>query len=115
MKRTVLKVAGKSNRKPLKHTRKADVLSNKFENVKGPIDTQHLLISTLLPPAVKMFIEELEKEVDKLCGDRYRHTEDPHQRWGSQKGSIVLGNQHVAIERPRVRNAVTGTEAKLKT
>lgn len=115
MKKTVLKVAGKSKRKPLKHARKSDILENKFENADGPIDTQHLLISTLLPPAVKMFIEELEKEVDKLCGDRYRHTADPHHRWGSQKGSIVLDNQHLAIERPRVRNAATGTEAKLQT
>lgn len=115
MKRTVLKVAGKSKRKPLKHARKADILENKFENEQGPIDTQHLLISTLLPPAVKMFIEEIEKEVDQLCGDRYRHTEDLHHRWGSQKGSIVLGNQQVAIERPRVRNAASGTEVKLKT
>lgn len=115
MKKTVLKVAGKSKRKPLKHALKTDILENRFENTQGPINTQHLLISTLLPPAVKMFIEELEKEVGKLCGDRYLHTADPHHRWGSQKGSIVLGNQHVAIERPRVRNAVTGKEAKLKT
>jgi hypothetical protein len=114
VKKTVLKVAGKSNRKPLKHARKADILENKFESTQGPINTQHSLISMMLPPAVKMFIEDLEKEVTVLCGDRYRHTAEPHQRWGSQKGSIVLGDQHVAIERPRVRSTVTGTEVQLK-
>ncbi|MBC7370556.1 MAG: GNAT family N-acetyltransferase [Bdellovibrionaceae bacterium] len=64
---------------PVKHARKNEILENKFENAQGRIDTQHLLISTLLPPAVKMFIEELEKEVDQLCGDRYRHTTDQRQ------------------------------------
>lgn len=111
----VLKVVGKSKRKPLKHARKKDILEDKFENSQGSIDTQHLLISTLLPPAIKMFIQELEKEVDQLCGERYRHTQNENHRWGSQKGSIVLGNQHVAIEKDRVRNATTGKEVKLKT
>lgn len=111
----LLKVAGKSNRKPCKYVKKNDALSDQFETIQGPIDTQHLLISTLLPPAVKMFIQELEREVDELCGTRYRHSEDQNHRWGSQKGSIVLGNQHVAIERPRVRSAVSGKEIRLQT
>lgn len=110
----LLKVVGKSKRKPLKHARKKDILEDKFENLQGPIDTQHLLISTLLPPAIKMFFQELEKEVDQLCGERYRHTQNENHRWGSQLGSIVLGNQHVAIEKDRVRNAVTGKEVPLK-
>ncbi|MEN0060414.1 MAG: hypothetical protein AAGB31_16355 [Bdellovibrio sp.] len=111
----LLNVAGKSNRKPLKHARKEEIIEDKFESMQGPIDTQHLLISTLLPPAVKMFIQELEKEVDQLCGSRYRHSDDQNHRWGSQKGSIVLGNQQVAIERPRVRSTVTGKEVRLQT
>jgi len=110
----LLKVAGKSNRNPVKHARKTEILEDKFENMQGPIDTQHLLISTLLPPAVKMFIQELEKEVDQLCGQRYRHSEEQNSRWGSQKGSIVLGNQYIAIEKPRVRSSVSGKEVKLK-
>lgn len=111
----LLKVAGKSNRKPRKYVKKNDALSDQFETIQGPIDTQHLLISTLLPPAVKMFIQELEKEVDELCGTRYRHSEDQNYRWGSQKGSIILGNQHVAIEKPRVRSAGSGKEVRLQT
>jgi len=110
----LLKVAGKSNRNPVKHARKTEILEDKFENMQGPIDTQHLLISTLLPPAVKMFIQELEKEVDQLSGQRYRHSEEQNSRWGSQKGSIVLGNQYIAIEKPRVRSSVSGKEVKLK-
>ena len=103
MKKTVLKSAKKINRKPLKHAKRSDILADKFENLEGPIETQHLLISTLLPPAVKAFLVECEKEVEKICGDRYRHGKENH-RWGSQNGSIVLGNQHVALEVPRVRS-----------
>ncbi len=113
MKKTVLKSVRKINRKKLKHAKKADIVADRFENLEGPINTQHLLISTLLPPAVKMFISELEKEVDQLCGDRYRHGKLNH-RWGSQKGSIILANQNIALEVPRVR-AKDGAEVNLQT
>ena len=113
MKKTVLKSVRKINRKKLKHAKKSDIIADRFENLEGPINTQHLLISTLLPPAVKMFISELEKEVDQLCGDRYRHGKLNH-RWGSQKGSIILANQNVALEVPRVRSK-DGTEVNLQT
>jgi putative transposase len=94
---------------------KKDILEDRFENFNGPIDTQHLLISTLLPPSVKMFIQQVEQEIDQLCGPMYRHIASENSRWGSQKGSIILANQHVAIERPRVRNTVTGKEVNLST
>ena len=60
-------------------------------------------------------MEDLEKEVHHLCGERYKHTANEHHRWGFQKGSIVLGNQHVAIEKSRVQNIITGKEVPLKT
>ena len=113
MKKTVLKSVGKSNRKPLKHAKKSDIVADKFDGVSGPLDTQHLLISTLLPPAVKAFIAECESEVQKLCGDRYLHGKI-NNRWGSQNGSIVLANQHVALEVPRVRGK-DGKEVRLQT
>jgi transposase-like protein len=111
--RNVLKPVRKINRKPLKHARRKDIVANKFEGVDGPIDTQHLLISTLISPAVKQFLAQLEGEVTALCGARYEHG-NSNQRWGSQNGSIILGNQHVAIERPRVR-ARKGGEVPLAT
>lgn len=113
MGKTVLKAVRKINRKPLKHAKKSDILEGKFENLEGPIDTQHLLISTLLPPAVKEFLNECEREVTRLCGDRYRHGK-VNQRWGSQNGSIILANQRVALEVPRVREK-GGNEVRLQT
>jgi len=109
----VLKSVRKINRKPLKHARRQDIVAEKFEGVDGPIDTQHLLISTLLPPAVKMFIEECEREVTELCGTRYKHGKE-NQRWGDQKGSIILANQRVAVPKLRVRSK-SGEEVQVKT
>jgi putative transposase len=103
----------RKQRQPLKHAKREDILADKFENLTGPIDTQHLLISTLLPPAVKAFIKECEREVDQLCGSRYKHGKT-NQRWGAQNGSIILANHHVAIEKPRVRSK-DGAEVKLQT
>lgn len=113
MKKTVLKSVKKINRKKLQHAKKSDVIDGKFENLDGPIETQHLLISSLLPPAVKAFIAECEAEVDKLCGERYRHGKT-NQRWGTQNGSIILANQNVALEVPRVRGK-DGREVRLQT
>lgn len=113
MKQNVLKSVKKINRKPLKYAKMAEIMANNFENLEGPIETQHLLISTLLPPAVKAFIAECAAEVDNLCGDRYRHGKTNH-RWGSQNGSIVLGNQNIALQVPRVRGK-DGVEVKLRT
>jgi len=109
----VLKSVKKINRKALKHARRQDIVGEKFEGIEGPIDTQHLLISTLLPPAITKFIEECEREVEQLCGSRSKHGAE-NLRWGKQKGSIVLGNQHVALEKTRVR-AKVGGEVPLKT
>ncbi len=101
-------------RKILKHAKRQEVLNNKFEDAdEKPIDTQHLLISTLLPYAVKAFIEECEREVIALCGRRYERGHE-NSRWGAQKGSIVLANQKIAIEKPRVRKK-SGDEVQLQT
>ena len=110
----LLKAVRKINRKPLKYAKKSEVLTDQFEGLQGPIDTRHMLISMMLPPAVKMFMQDMEAEVETLCGDRYKHGKNLH-RWGSQKGSIILGNQHVAIEKSRVRNPESGQEVELET
>jgi putative transposase len=67
------------------------------------LDTQHLLISALLPPAVKEFLAQCEREVQALCGPRHARGHGGHDRWGVQSGSIVLGGQRVAVVKPRVR------------
>lgn len=108
-----VQIRRRKSRQPLKHARIEDVVQDRFEGLNGLIDTQHLLISALLPPAVKAFIAEIEREVDQLCGERYKHGKT-NQRWGRQDGSIILANHHIAIEKPRVRSK-DGAEVKLQT
>ena len=114
MKKVNLSNQNRKSRRALKHALIKDILGNKFEREDGsPIDSSHLLISTLLPPAVRAFIEEVTREVDAICGERYRHGKEVG-RWGTQKGSIILANQRIAVERPRVR-VKGGEEVELNT
>lgn len=110
-----LTIAGSKNkRKKLKYLQIKEVQNNEFTLPDGSqINSEHLLISYLLPPALKAFFSELEGEVEKICGKRYAHTGEPHSRWGTQAGSIVLGSQKIAIEKPRIRNIETGAETAI--
>ena len=67
------------------------------------LDSQYLLISSLLPPAVKEFLAQCEDEVEMLCGKRHQRGESDYNRWSSQRGSISLGGQRVSLDKPRVR------------
>lgn len=77
------------------------------------LDSQHLLISALLPPAVKEFLVQCEAEVAGICGSRHARGEGLLSRWGTQAGSIYLGGQQVAVQKPRVRG--TEGEQRLST
>ena len=106
-------IRGRKQRLPLKHAKIENVREGRFEDFdQKPIDSQHLLISALLPAAVKEFLKEVEREVTELCGPRYEHGK-ANQRWGKQNGSIILANQHIALEKPRVRSK-EGKEVNLK-
>lgn len=110
----VLKAMKKINRKTLRHASRADIFKDRFEGAEGEvIESQHLLISMLLPQNVKAFMKELEDEVTKICGARYAHGK-VNRRWGSQNGSVIIGDQRVAVERPRVRSK-DGDEVELET
>lgn len=104
-------VKARSKRKILNPVSRKEIQDGFVRGVDGElIDSQHMLISMLLPPAVKAFFAELEGEVKGLCGERYCHSEESTTRWGHQSGSIILGNQRVSLKRPRLRNAGTGKE-----
>jgi transposase-like protein len=91
------------------------IQENRVEGEDGQmLDSEHLLISMMLPPAVKAFFSQMEAELKALCGERFDRG-DGIARWGSQRGSIVLGNQRVAIPKPRVRDVATNREVPLTT
>jgi len=74
------------------------------------------LIQALIPLGLKHVEDLLEQEVKELAGEKWsrRGGVDGHVRWGSQPGSIYLGDQKLPIEVPRVRDQHKGQEVALR-
>lgn len=71
-------------------------------------------IQMLIPVAMAEALSEMQAEFASLVGKRYERDKlcGP---WGSNPGSIYLGDQKVAVEVPRVRNRRKGEEVALAT
>ena len=69
-------------------------------------------IQMLIGLGMKAAEEEIQQDFEALVGRRYEHGKAMGP-WGSNRGSICLGDQKVAIEVPRARNARTGEEGAL--
>ena len=78
------------------------------------LDATITLIQELIPSGLMAAKEEMEKEIKKLTGERYKHGKE-NVSWGSQPGSIFLRDQKIPIEVPRVRNKKENKEIQLKT
>lgn len=69
-------------------------------------------IQALIPLGLKAVELELQAEIAGLAGARYSRGGDI-KRWGSNQGSVFLGDQKVSITVPRVRNLVSKSEVPL--
>jgi transposase-like protein len=92
-------------------------LEAKEKRVTDDLQIRVELIQALIPLGLEAVGEVLAREVEELAGPRYNRSEgQPGQyRWGSQAGSVYLGEQKLPISRPRVRNQKTRQEVVLKT
>ena len=79
------------------------------------LDARLEAIQLLVPLGLEAVAEELQRAVADLAGARYQRkaSDQPYRRWGSQRGSVYLGDQKVAVEVPRVRNVDSDTEVPL--
>ena len=79
------------------------------------LDARIEAIQLLIPLGLKAVAEELQRAVVDLAGPRYRRKESgqPNRRWGSQPGSVYLGDQKLPVTVPRVRNMESGKEVPL--
>ena len=75
------------------------------ELVSGEYEINHylLMIQELIPLGLLAVEEALQQEVCRLAGERYSH-DSLLKRWGSNPGSVYLGNQKLSIKVPRVRD-----------
>ncbi len=72
------------------------------------------MIQMLIPLALKAVESELQGEVRGLVGERYGRGSD-HTRWGSNAGSVFVGDQKIAISVPRVRHKLKEEEVQLES
>lgn len=80
----------------------------------GELDARVQLIQSLIPLGLQAVEEELQEEVLSLVGARYERGA-PVSRWGSNPGSVYLGDQKVSISVPRVRNRFSKKEVRLES
>jgi hypothetical protein len=81
------------------------------------VDAKVALIQALIPLALQAVSEALDAEVTALAGVRYQRAgrQPGHVRWTTQRGSVSLGDQKVAVPVTRVRDQWTNTEVPLVT
>lgn len=77
------------------------------------LDSRIELIQMLIPLGLKAVAEELEAEVERLVGARYSRENPDQKRWGTNPGSVFLGEQKVAVAVPRVRDVAANREVPL--
>jgi putative transposase len=74
------------------------------------------MIQMLIPLGLQAVEEELQAEVRKLSGGaRHERTGTTIKRWGSNPGSVFVGDQKLRINVPRVRDMEAGQEVRLKS
>jgi len=79
------------------------------------LDVKAELIGELIPLGLMHVNEMLQEEVRELAGGRYqREGLVGHDRWGSQRGSVYIGEQRIPLSVPRVRDTAKGKEVPLK-
>ena len=73
-------------------------------------------IQWLISLGLEAVSEELQRAVIELAGPRSerKESDQPLRRWGSQPGSVYLGDQKLPVEVPRVRDVDSDTEVPLR-
>ncbi len=79
------------------------------------VDARIEAIQLLIPLGLQAVTDELQQAVVDLAGERYQRKApgQPLRRWGSQRGSVYLGDQKLPVDVPRVRNVGDDTEVLL--
>ena len=79
------------------------------------LDARIETIQLLIPLGLQAVTDELQQAVVELVGARYQRkaSDQPLRRWGSQRGSVYLGDQKLPVAVPRVRNVDDDSEVSL--
>ena len=93
------KLAARKNR--VKQMVSLGAVNPAAEELLADLDARVEAIQLLIPLGLQAVAEELDRAVVELAGARYQRkdSEQPHRRWGSQPGSVYLGDQKPAGDR----------------
>lgn len=89
-------------------------LIEKLKDERESLGVRLKLIQMLLPIGLLAAEDQMENEVRSLAGARYQRG-GQSDRWGSNAGSVYLGDQKVSVRVPRVRNRQTNEEIPLQS
>jgi putative transposase len=78
------------------------------------VENRLAMIQALIPLGLAAVEQELQLEILGLVGERYSRR-GSIKRWGSNPGSVYLGDQKVQVPVPRVRNVATKEEVSLSS
>ena len=105
-----------ARKKMVKRNVEIDIVAPEAVEYVDPLDGRIAAIQLLIPLGLQAITEELQQAVVDLAGERYQRksSDQPLRRWGSQRGSVYLGDQKLPIDVPRVRNVDDDTEVALR-
>ena len=105
-----------AQKKSVKRTVSIGTVDPAAEDLLEDLDARIETIQLLIPLGLQAVAEELDRAVVELAGPRYhrKDTTQPNRRWGSQQGSVYLGDQKLPVTVPRVRNVKSGKEISLE-
>jgi len=99
---------GKGSKSPVREERMQALQADP-----SALDSRIELIQQLIPLGLQAVAEELQAEVQRLVGTRYSREQAEQKRWGSNPGSVFLGEHKMAIRVPRVRDVAAQREVPL--
>jgi putative transposase len=74
------------------------------------------MIQMLIPLGLQAVEQELQAEITALAGGKkYGRSQTGVKRWGSNPGSVFVGDQKLKINVPRVRDVEEGREVQLRS
>ena len=74
------------------------------------------MLSLVINRGIEAYLEDIEKEIRQICGERYKHqTGREFTRWSLTETPLIMGGRKVSITYPRVRNLDSKKEQLLET
>ncbi len=108
----IVQINGKSK---VRRTKAVEVMQIREYGILD-VDSKIAMIQELIPIGLMHVADELQREIERLTGKRYKRDGMPgYDRWGKQQGSVYIQDQRIPIMIQRVRDTIHKKEVPLIT